>query len=318
MRALVLTIVLSVLVTGGSCVGQVRIELRDSSVVRNAQVTLGEIATFHGTDAQTQARLAEVVIGSAPLPGLQRVITLEQIVTRLRQHGFRPEAFAIVAPAKIVVRREAYLFRAQQAVDAAVQKLRETVPLSDNAQAICDTPLRDLTLPNNKVQVTAGEPRALGAGLYTVPVQIASEGASTLTLNVRLRVSQLREVLVATKAIRSGEAIDPDAVKVQRLATNPEDTELLTDLSEVTGKIARHAIAAGKPLKRSAIDEPAVIRRGQNVKLVVRLDGAAIETGAIALQDGKAGARIRVQVVDTRKTLLATVTDTGCVTVDMQ
>lgn len=317
MRVLILTVI-AMLATGAWCAQQPRIELRDLSVVKNAQFTLGEVATFTGADAQMQARLAGVVLGTSPLPGLERTITLEQIATRLRQHGFRPEAFDIAAPQRIVVRREAHLFRTQQAVEAAIQKLRETASLPDDAQAVCDTPLRDVSLPSDNAQVITGEPRALGTGLYVVPVQITSDGAAPVTLNVRLRVRWWREVLVARRAIRTGEAIDADAVAIQRLATGADDPELLTDPAGVVGKVARRPIAPGQPLKRSAIDEPAVIRHGQNVKLLVRLDGAVIETGAVALQDGKAGVRIRVQVSDTRKTLLATVTDAETVTVDVQ
>lgn len=316
MRPLFLTIILA-LATGAWCVQQPRIELRDFSVVKNAQFTLGEIATFTGADAQMQARLAAVVLGTSPLPGLERTIAPEQILTRLRQHGLRPEAFEMVTPAKIVVRREAHLFRAQQAVEAAVQKLREVMQIGEDAQAVCDAPLRDLLLPNSNVQVSAGEPRALGTGLYLVPVQVTCDGTPPITLNVRLRVSRWREVLVARRAICTGEVIDNDKVTIQRLVLETEDTDLITDPVEALGKVARRPVAMGQPVKRSAIDEPAVIRRGQNVKLLVQLNGAVIETDAVALQDGKAGARIRVQVTDTRKTLLATVADAETVTVDV-
>lgn len=312
-----ISILVAILSTGVSCVQQPRIAVRELSVVKSAQFTLDEVATFSGMDTQTQARLSGVVLGTSPLPGLERTITAEQIVTRLRQHGFRPEGFDIVTPQKIVVRREAYLFRAQHAVDTAVQKLRETVLSGDDAQVVCDIPPRDFSLSNSNVQVSAGEPRGLGAGLYLVPVQVMCEGAPPVTLNVRLRVSRWREVLVARRAIRTGEAINSDMVILQRIAFHSEDPDLLTDPAAVVGKVARCPIAIGQPVKRSAIDEPALIRRGQNVKLLVQLDGAVIETSAVALQDGKAGALIRVQVADTRKTLLATVADAETVTVDM-
>lgn len=316
MKLSVLTMI-AVVATNAWCTQQPRIELRELSIVKSAQFTLGDVATFAGIDAQTQARLAGIVVGTSPLPGLERVVPLEQIATRLRQHSFRPEAFDIVAPLKIVVRREMYPFRAQQAVEAAIHRLREATSLPNEAQIACDTPPRDLSLPSDEVQVTAGEPRALGAGLYLVPVKIACGGASPITLNVRLRVSQWREVLVATRAIRTGEAIEADAVAVQRIAIDTDSPDLLTDPAEVIGKIARRPFTAGQPLKRSAVDEPAIMRRGQDVKLLVQLDGAVIQTSAVALQDGKAGARIRVQVADTRKTLLATVMDEETVIVHM-
>jgi flagella basal body P-ring formation protein FlgA len=316
MRALIPILIL-VQAAGAWGFQQPRIVVREQSAVKNVQFTLGEVAIFSGVDAHMQAKLSGVVLGTSPLPGLERTLTPEQIVTRLRQHGLRPEAFEMITPAKIVVRREAHLFRAQQAVEVAAQKVREGMPPGEEARIVCDSPLRDLSLPNSNVQVLAGEPRVLGAGLYLVPVQVRCEEIPPITLPVRLRVSRWREVLVARRAIHTGEVIDNDMVAVQRLALDTEDADLMTDPAEALGKVARRPVAIGQPVKRSAIDDPAVIRRGQNVKLLVLLRGAVIETTAIALQDGKAGARIRVQVVDTRKTLLATVVDAETATVDI-
>ncbi|MDW8289313.1 MAG: flagellar basal body P-ring formation chaperone FlgA [Armatimonadota bacterium] len=294
-----------------------RIEVRERTSVQAAHFTLGEIATFSGVDTQTRERLGAVVLGASPLPGLERLVTREQIITRLRQHGFRPEEFNLVTPSRIVIHREATLLQAQQVVKAAIARLREVLRLPEEAQVECDVPPRDLPLPKGEAQIGAGEPRSLGGGLYTVPVQVTSSEGAPVTLNVRLRVAYLREVLVAQRAIRAGEMIDDSALTVQRTTTRDSSGDWLTDPAEAVGKIARQTIPAGSPLKRSAIDEPALIRRGQPVKLLVPLGGAVIEAGAVAQQDGKGGARIRVQVTDTRKTLLATVIDAQTVRLDV-
>lgn len=317
MRLLALTIIAWV-TASVRCAPQPRIHLRELSTVNGAQFTLGEVADFEGVDAQTASRLRAVVLGTSPLPGLERSLTREQVIIRLRQHGFQPEAFEIVLPARIIVRREAHILQADRLVDVAVQKLRQSAGLSDNVQVECDVPPRILPLPHSDAQITPGEPRALGASLYLVPLTVTCAGTAPVTLNVRLRVKRWCEAVVATQAIRAGEAIDPSAVTVQRVAVSDDGDDLVSDISEVVGRIARRPIAVGQPIRRTSIDEPAVIRRGQDVKLLVKLNGAEIEAGAIAQQDGKVGDRIRVQVVDTRKTLLATVVDAQTVTLDVR
>lgn len=317
MRTLILIIITCIVASawGGQ---QPTIHLRERSTVNGARFTLGDIGTFSGLDTATEARLKTVVLGSSPLPGLERAITREQVLTRLRQHGFQPEAFDIVAPSRVVVRREAHLVPAQRIVDTAVQKLRQAANLPEEAQIECDVPPRDISLPDGNPKVTASEPRALGGGLYLVPLQVSSEGSPTISLNVRLRVKRWCTAVVASQAIRTGEAISADAVVVQPVAITTGDADMVVEPEEVIGKVARRPIPAGQPIRRSSLDEPAVIRHGQNVKLVVHLDGAVIETAAVALQDGKVGARIRVQVIDTRKTLLATVADGETVAVELR
>lgn len=298
------------------CVQQPRIRLRELSTVNSVQFTLGDVATFEGVDAQMASRLKAVTLGTSPLPGLERTITREQVLIRLRQHGFQAETFEIVVPARITIQRTSHVLQADRVVEVAAQKLRQSASLPENAQVECDASPRALSLPHREAQITAGEPRALGAGLYMVPVLVACQETAPVTLNVRLRVKLWRDAVVATRAIRTGEAIDPSVVAVRQVAVSDDRDDFVTDISEVAGKIARRPISPGQPIWRTAVDEPTVIRRGQNVKLLVQLDGATIEAGAIAQQDGKAGDRIRVQVVDTRKTLLARVVDAQTVTLD--
>ncbi len=317
MKWLLLTIIVG-LTAGARCAQQPCIRLREQIIVTNAQFTLGDVADFVGIDTQTETRLKAVVLGTSPLPGLERVITREQVLIRLRQHGFQPEAFEIMMPARAVVRREAHSLQPQQIAEVAIEKLRQSAGLPKDAQVECDPAPRALSLPHDRVQITAGEPRSLGAGLYTVPVQVVCEGVALITLNVRLRTRFWREAVVAARAIHTGEAIDPDAIALRTVAVLDESDDLITDPSEVVGKIAKRPISVGQPVRRISIDEPAVIRRGQNVKLLVKLDGAVMETGAVAQQDGKVGARVRVLVTDTRKTLLATVVDAQTVMLDVQ
>ncbi len=287
--------------------------------MRGSQFTLGEVATFNGMDAHTEARLRAVVLGASPLPGLERTLAREQLITRLRQHGFQPEGFEIAMPARAVVRRETRILQAQQMVSCAMQKMRESLPLGDDATLECDAPVRDLSLPSNEPQMSAGDPKALGGGLYLVPVRVVcGAGAPAVTVNVRLRVKRTQLVAVATRAIRTGEAIREEDVQMRPVSLPPDADDLVADVSEVIGKVARRTVASGHMLRRSAVDEPAVVRAGQNVKLLVRLDGAVVEATAVALQDGKAGARIRAQVTDTRKTLLATVVDSETLMVSVQ
>lgn len=290
-----------------------RIEVRERSTVQGAQFTLGEVATISGADAPTAERLRAVVLGSSPLPGLERPLTREQILIRLRQHGFQPEAFTLVTPARMVICREKKTLQGQQLVEAVVATLRNALNLPDDAQVECPTPPHDVSLPQGEVRLTAGEPRVLGGGWYSVPLYVSTGRGALATLNVRLRVGFWREVVVTQRSLRPGEVVDDTAVATGRFLVYDEGGDFLTTAEEACGKVVRQTIPARQPLRRSALEEPALIRRGQQVKLLVQMDGAVIEASALALQDGKAGARIRVQVVDTRKTLTATVVDSQTV-----
>jgi flagella basal body P-ring formation protein FlgA len=316
MRLLILTNILW-LTAAAWCAPQPRIELHEISTVRDAQFTLGEIAAIAGVDADTQARLAKVVLGSSPLPGLERTITLEQVRTRLRQHGFEPERFELIVPARVTIRRQKCTIDPEQIAHAAIAKVRLSLALPSDALVECDAPIRPLSVVDGSPQIIAGDPRTLGGGLYLVPVQVTDASGMTQGVHVRLRVLLQRKVVVAKRAIQRGEAIDAETIALVPMTLRHDDSHFMNELPEALGKIARRALSAGQPIRRSDLDTAAVVRRGQNLKLLVRLHGAVVEADAVALQDGKAGARIRVQVTDTRKTLLATVLSAEAVSVDV-
>lgn len=293
-----------------------RIEVNETSVVNQTQFTLGEIARFSGMDANTQQQLAKIVIGSSPLPGLERVVTREQVITRLRQYGFHPEMFEINMPKRATVRREAYSLNVQRVVETAIHQLRQTLSLPEEAEVTCDTPPRDIPLPKQEPVLVAAPPRALGEGLYLVPVEVQCEGAPASTLSVRLRVRWNRAVVVALRALKAGEIVSPEAVTVQVVSLARDDARVATAPQQVIGKTLTRPLRAGQPVPTDALENPPLIRRGQLVKIQLRLPGATIETTATALQEGGTGARIRVQVTDTRKIVTATVLDAETVSLE--
>jgi flagella basal body P-ring formation protein FlgA len=61
---------------------------------------------------------------------------------------------------------------------------------------------------------------------------------------------------------------------------------------------------------------PALVHRGEAVKLVVRLGPVSVTATGEALQDGRAGQSVRVRNVDSKQVVLGRVTERSVVEVD--
>ncbi len=87
---------------------EVHITLRDGSIVTGSDVLLGQVASITGADRELVARLGQVVVGVAPVPGLDRSLSTGHVEVRLRQAGFSTQGIRIATDnggSKIAVRR---------------------------------------------------------------------------------------------------------------------------------------------------------------------------------------------------------------------
>lgn len=87
-------------------------------------------------------------------------------------------------------------------------------------------------------------------------------------------------------------------------------------VSSAEGKAARYALAAGHPVCRGDLAEPALVRRGAAVRVRCQLGGIAIEGRGIARKDGSRGERVGVRLAGASKDCLGVVTGPGEVRVD--
>jgi flagellar basal body P-ring formation protein FlgA len=86
---------------------------------------------------------------------------------------------------------------------------------------------------------------------------------------------------------------------------------LLTDVKAAEGKILRVGLRAGAPVLSPFLEYPRIVHRGQQLVLTLSAPTMTIRTPVLALEDGRVGDNIEVENPDSKKTLRATVLDSG-------
>lgn len=136
----------------------------------------------------------------------------------------------------------------------------------------------------------------------------AEKDAATVPVSFLIRRHEQR--LVATQVIRKG-----DPLGAQNLALREDDATFddrgFASLDEVEGKIARAYVGAGKVLTRGMVEFPALIKRGDVVRVMIRSGGVIIETNGTAMRDARQGESIPVTMTETRKQLQARCVEAG-------
>lgn len=106
--------------------GPPQIVISHTAEVSTDRFTLGDIATVKAQDGTLES-LLKTPIGDTPCIGVARGIDRGQVVSKLRQAGFRTEDFQIDIPGGATVRRASQLVEADQFREIAIAEVRKTL-----------------------------------------------------------------------------------------------------------------------------------------------------------------------------------------------
>lgn len=134
---------------------------------------------------------------------------------------------------------------------------------------------------------------------------------------VNARAFVLRDAIIATRALRSGETLaEADVALEQRVLDTPRG-DALEHAEDAIGRRVRRHVRAGEPLAAAWLDEAPRVKRGDRVTLRLARGGLRIETTGRAEQDGALGAWIRVRNVASKREVLGRVAGPGVVDVEI-
>ncbi len=278
--------------------GPVRIEIGSPVDVRSAVVRLGDIARISGAPGNVAGRLSGLEIGMAPLPGKERTLSLAIVRVRLRQAGFDPDDMVIVSPTTIVVRARATRVPAGAIAAAVRDYMKVKMPWGerDAEVAVLLEPGDEVLAPEGEVSIKVEAlPTTRFIGSTSVRVTVLVDKKAYRAFPVRVRVDVAKALVVAARTIEKHEMIMPSDVRLETrdLARVPEDVAF--DPAAVVGMRASHTIPAGRPVARSSVEPPPIVRKGDAVTIEAVLAGVVVRSPGEALEDGCEGARIRVR-----------------------
>jgi flagellar basal body P-ring formation protein FlgA len=148
--------------------------------------------------------------------------------------------------------------------------------------AECGQPLRALIGGNAQV-----------SSRMTVPVQCPQDGG--WTVRVPLQVKVWRTVLVASRPLLRGDGVGAADVHGEERDITRLGYGYVENLDQVAGRSLARAMARGSVLSPGALGGRRMVRAGDHVQMVARLDGIEVRADGIALGSGDNGARLRVR-----------------------
>lgn len=176
-----------------------------------------------------------------------------------------------------------------------------TEPLDLRLQlAPCDQPLRAII-----------SDQAQARSRMTVPVQCPQAGGWTVRVPVRLKL--FRNVLVSTHALLRGDGIGAADVRSEERDVTRLGYGYIENFQQIAGRSLSRAVARGSVLTPATLGGRRMVRAGDHVQVLARLDGIEVRADGVALGSGDNGARLRVRNASSGRVVDARVSAPGVV-----
>ena len=154
----------------------------------------------------------------------------------------------------------------------------------------CDQPLRSFMRRGTEIG-----PRTI--------VGVSCDSKTSWTLYVPVNVFVTSEVLVAARTMPRGHLLTAGDLTLDERDVSRMHTGYLTDVRELSGQRLKQQVIAGRPITLAMIEADRIVTRGQTVTLVAAGPGINVTMTGKALTDGALNQRIRVENLNSGRTI---------------
>lgn len=295
--------------------GHIIVQGRSSATVTTSHVRLGDIADISINNLRQDEAvigLKKIVIAQSPSPGRSLMVTGEEIVNRLRADGVNLSQVGYVFPREITITRAGRPLMEHEAWNAIDQLLDQRGK---------DVTIREVTIPRDSLvapaiaEVKAVDMQMNKPGQLTARLAARSTDGETKEVTVQARVEEFKRMPVAARSIPRGEVIEPQDVVMARLNVAALPRDVSEDSTKIIGLQVSEDIPPGEVFRARSLDIPIIVKTGQRVTIMVRSRLLEVTAAGEALEDGAQGQIIKVRNLDSKRTVVGTVIDSGLVEV---
>ena len=298
MNAVLVSLVLAFMLASLSFARVVRIELPSD------RIQAGDLAK---AIPQMMEVDASVVLGHAPLPGIERRVSRGELLRWAEGLGLEMEAASL--PEAVVVSRKMRRLAGDQVRELVVQSIAERYRV---APVRIDVELHSFAeplLPSEPLDFELASPlRSLGRP-STLTLRWTNAQGRSGNLSFRA-TARLRGVYaVARQALKARTELSAGDFDFQEGFLPGDPDEYLSSVEDLVGKQLRQSIAAGEVLEKRMLAPALTVKRGELIELHFRSRAVVLLAPARAEESGATGDVIRCSNLQSGTTVRARIVD---------
>jgi flagella basal body P-ring formation protein FlgA len=296
--------------------GAPALQFKADAAAAGEYITLNNLVELPPEMAQ---RYGQALIWAAPPPGQIFTLTREFLQYRLTQMGLGEIIKDAHLPVAIQVRQTGVVLNPQEISEVFKRHIQGQSPWQASDLNITVYPLDEpILLPDNKVTLEVlppkGQERLLGD--LTLEMVVLRSGQAVKRFKVHGKVILEQMVVCATRQLNPQTKIAAGDVRLARRdVTNLPQRDIFTAEKQVIGHILAKAAGPQEIITGRHLSNTPIIKRGEEVTVVLDQDGLVITTKGVVREDGFLGRTIRVGNSKSKKEFQAEVMDAKTVKV---
>jgi len=153
-------------------------------------------------------------------------------------------------------------------------------------------------------------------GMVATSLRFVSRGEEVRSVRVSARVSVYGDVVVAKQYLKKHQEIRETDLQVLNRDLSLLPPDVVTEMTEVLGKRTTLSINRYETLRRSMVEEPPLIRKGDRVLLLVESPFFRITALGESKEEGRRGERVKMLNLSSKKEVYGRVLDSRTVAID--
>ena len=290
-------------------------KLKNKVIISNKRIWLNEVATCEGYSAACD-QIYGIDLGVSPDPGEIWEMTSENLkdilISELEGYeisGSGADRCLIETAAKKI---------SEQEVFSAIRSKLQDLELPSKVRIIVEQVrlYKQITVLPEDFELSFPE---LDRGRFlstdwlalnlsrTRKLRVIYKGLKTgvvFSAHVRIKMRAEIQATVAIKNIERGGFLDPQFFAPAWLKLVSSYSTWAVDIDKYRGYYIKSAISVGKPLKKSQVRPPNLVKRGEIINLKMVIGDLKLEGKAKALSNGSMGDKVTVLYLPTKKTIL--------------
>jgi flagellar basal body P-ring formation protein FlgA len=291
------------------------ISFNQSSQVDDAVIRLGDVAKFDEQTSLTEA-LATQPVGQAPSPGESLILYSQNVKQYLLTNRSLPGDITWSGSSTISIMREGIAVgpdRIQAIIAEYISNNKKNLPIAEIRFIPNSLPL-PFTIPKGDLsyEVIPSNPGILSSSSFSIIFKV--DGRVAKNMSVRGKIKALGKIVVAAEPLKKGLILKPQHLNLAIMDIS-EIINPAMNSQDLIGLQLSRAVGAGAPVLASMAETMPVIKRGQKVKIFAKSGALHLTATGFAHSDGKLDQMIKVQNLNSNKTVYGRVAAPGTVEV---
>jgi flagellar basal body P-ring formation protein FlgA len=294
------------------------VQFKARATVQKETIFLADIATVKGAPRSLVDKIGRLRIGESPDVGEVRLLSREEIVSRVQKANLSSYISSKSIPEEIEVTREGRLVEKEEMVQVLEENLRTLLPDPRKTLAIQEVQgFEAFILPPGPYTSEVILPEsAHRGGPMTVTLSLFQEGRLVQKLRVRVRVEIQGFVVAARTGLRRHQEIGENDVYLIKKNLSLLPPDVVTDLKNAVGKRLTLSVNGQEALRSSMVETPPLVKKGDRVILVIDHSYFKITTFGEVKEDGRRGEWIKLVNISSKKEVHGRVVDAHTVQVE--